>query len=350
MNARRGVTFAVLLASCRPCGAETPAPASRPVETPVPREVTRRELAIDDLARRTWGAGKDATFQPTTLVEREAVVRLVPALLAAAATEPPPDPSRFLGDAARAGMTLEVWTVGDTTLWALVEAPAARRGAGAYLFRAGVAPADLRPAILLEAPHADHDLGSGDIAAALFVAPPGPKRPRALFVNSIHRYQLEPGRRQRGDDNPADVAHNPDHLFSAATDAAAAALGDVVVIQIHGFAEGAEGGDDGADAGVDAPRLPPGTLLVISAGDRRGSSPTTTALAAELNKAFGPGVRRFPEEAGALGATTNVQGRLLAAHPGARFVHLELAAELRKQLRASPAKLRTFGLILSAAR
>jgi hypothetical protein len=85
---------------------------------------------------------------------------------------------------------------------------------------------------------------------------------------------------------------------------------------------------------------------VVSAGDRRGSTPTSTRIATELGRAFGPGVRRFPEEVSALGATTNAQGRLLQARPASRFVHIELAAELRKELRASPAKLRELGRIL----
>lgn len=355
MNARAGAILVGLMAACRaPCGSAAPPPAARPVEVAVPRKVTQRTLIIDDVAKRSWGAGKDATFQPTTLVEREVVSKLVPALLAGAAETPPPDPARWLPEAAKAGMIIEVWTVEGATYWALLEADDARRGAGAYLFRVGAAAEDARPAILLQAPHADYDVGSGDIAATLFFAPVAPKRPRALFVNSIHRYQVQPGQRQKRTDNPADVAHNPDHLFSVATDAAAAALGDVVVIQIHGFVENAVGSEDGGrDAGAggaEEPRLPPGTTMVVSAGDRRGSSPTTTALAAELVKLFGAGVRRYPEEAGALGATTNAQGRLLAARPAARFVHIEIAAELRKELRASGAKLRAFGQILAGAR
>ena len=263
-------------------------------------------------------------------------------MLTGAAAEPLPDATQWQPEAVRAGMRLETWELGGQTYWALLEADDARRGAGAYVFRVGAVPEDDYPAILLEAPHAEHDVGSGEIAASLFFLPAEGKRPRALFVNTIHRYQVEPGRRQKRADNPADVAHNPDHLFSAMTDAAAAALGDVVVLQIHGFADAV---DDSEDA-----RVPAGTQAVVSAGDRAGSTPTSSAFATELNRAIGGGVRRFPEDVQALGATTNAQGRLLAARKGARFVHVELSADLRKSLRASKSQMQELARIVAGMR
>lgn len=333
-------TLLLGLASCRtPCSTSIPEPKQQPVVVDV-KQVTRRELIIDDVGRYLWQTGKDSTYAPTTLEEREVLAGLVPVILAAAATTPPPDPTRWQADAVRAGMRLEVWTINGQVYWALVEPANARRGAGAYLFRTSALPEDDYPSILLEAPHADFDVGTGDIAARLFFDPPPGKRPRALFVNTIHRYQVQPGQRQKRADNPADVAHNPEHLFSAMTDAAAAALGRVVVIQLHGFADAVDDTDDA--------RVPVGTQAVVSAGDKRGSTPTSKAIADELGRIF-PGVRRFPEEVSALGATTNAQGRLLQARPAARFVHVEMSAELRKELRASPAKLRELGRILFIA-
>jgi hypothetical protein len=332
---------ALALAACRPpCGAAPPERAARPLA--VEAKVTRRDLTLDDVPKLLWRAGAKASFAPTTLAEREALTDLVPRMLTGAAAKPVPDPARWALEAARAGMRLEEWQLDGGSYWALVEAEAARRGAGAYVFRVGALPEDDYPAVLLQAPHAEHDVGSGEIAAALFFAAPAEgKRPRALYVNTIHRYQVEPGRRQRRPDNPADVAHNPDHLFSAMTDAAAAALGEVVVLQIHGFADATDEGDDA--------RLPAGTRAVVSAGERAGSTPAATAFAAELDRAFG-GVRRYPEDVGALGATTNAQGRLLAGRPGARFLHVELSAELRKELRASKDKMRALAKIVAGLR
>jgi hypothetical protein len=320
------------------CAADPPRVMGPPQDPEAATKVMKRNLTVDDLPKLVWRPGAMATFAPTTAEERAVVEKLVPALLAGAAATPPPDPLRWQADAVRVGLRIEIWQVDGGTYWVLTEAPERRRGAGAYLFRVGATVDDHGPAVLLEAPHSDYDLGTGEIAGELFFHPPPGKRPVALFMNTMHRYQLAPGRKQKRADNPADVAHNPDHLYNAATVAAAAALGDVLVEQIHGFA-------DSADEADDAP-LPAGTLMVVSAGDKRGSSPLSGAIAAKLRSLFGEGVRRFPEESKALGATTNAQKRALEGRAGARFVHIESSAEMRKELRATPAKLQSFGAVL----
>ncbi len=339
----------LILGACHPaCGGEPPPPpAALP---PAEAKVMRRSITVDDLPKLVWRPGAGATFAATTTEERAAVARLVSALLAAT------DADQLAPEAARIGMRIERWSVDGADYWVLIEAPERRRGTGAYLFRIGAGDDDRAPAILLEAPHADFDQGTGEIAGELFFHPPPGKRPVALFLNTMHRYQIAPGRKQKRGDNPADVAHNPDHMFNAATDAAAAALGDVEVIQIHGFANAVDdggprrappgGGRGEAEPPDDEGAVPAGTAMVVSAGDKRGSSPLSAAIAAALRKAFGEGVRRYPEESRALGATTNAQGRTLAARPGARFVHIESSADMRKELRASPKKLEVFGGIL----
>lgn len=334
----------LLLTACHSgCGAPRSSVAAPPPPVASPPKddsdkVMKRSLTVDDLPKLVWRAGATSTFAATTTEERATIAKLVPALLAGAAATPPADPLTWQREADRVGMRIETWEVDGQNYWVLTEQPTRRRGTGAYLFRVGVAPGDEPPALLLQAPHADFDLGTGEIAAELFFHPPPGRRPRALFLNTIHRYQMEPGRRQKRTDSPADVAHNPDHLFNVATDAAAGALGTVVVLQIHGFADAL---DDSADAAV-----PAGTLMVVSAGDKRGSSPLSSAIAAGLKEVFGPGVRRFPEESRALGATTNAQMRTLLGRAGARFVHVESSAELRKELRATPKKLEQFGRVL----
>jgi hypothetical protein len=327
----RQLPLILVLGACHSACAADPPP--RPVALPVKEAaIVNRAVTVDDLPRLVWRAGANATFAPTTTAERAAVARLVPALLAGTGVD------KLAPDAAAIGMRIERWTVDDADYWVLIEHPEQRRGTGAYLFRVGATDDDRGPAILLEAPHAEFDQGTGEIAGELFFHPPPGKRPVALFLNTMHRYQIAPGRKQKRADSPADVAHNPDHMFTAATDAAAAALGEVEVIQIHGFANSADESEDAA--------LPAGTLMVVSAGDARGSSPLSGAIAAALKARFGDGVRRFPEDSRALGATTNVQGRTLAARKGARFVHIESSADMRQALRTSPKKLEVFGSIL----
>jgi hypothetical protein len=43
------------------------------------------------------------------------------------------------------------------------------------------------------------------------------------------------------------------------------------------------------------------------------------------------GVKKYPEDSGELGATTNVQGQIVRAS-GGRFLHVEIEASLRRGL------------------
>jgi hypothetical protein len=196
-----------------------------------------------------------------------------------------------------------------------------RRGAGVYLIRAEPPPDG--PVILLQAPHADFDVNSGAIASRLFFT--GDARVHGLFGSSLHRYQH--GEKQ--DDNPADVAHRDEHAFQAATRAALS--GDVTIIQLHGFAL-----EDAAHP------------VIVSAGQRDGSTPLSTAIAAAIAEALAVPVARYPEETKELGATHNVQGRL-AREVGAGFVHIEMSPELRTRLRSDPDAVAALGRALVGA-
>jgi len=288
-------------------------------------------MTIDPIEARVWRPGGTTRFAPTTVAEREALATLIPALIHGARAPQPPDPSGWSRLARDAGFEIEDWQVGATRYWALLELPDQRRGAGAYLFRVGPDP-DPGPELLLQAPQAFFDVGTERIAARLFFEPPPGRRPRALFSNTIHRYQTEAGQRVKRADSPADVAHNPDHAFNAATAAFAAAVERVLVVQLHGF-----GDSDDELAGV---------AMVVSAGDDAGSSPRTAALATALDAAFGPGVKRFPEDTDKLGATTNVQGRALRRQPGAEFVHIEMSSQVRATLQRSAEARARFGRIV----
>jgi len=327
----RSFWFLLICAGCgAPCGGEATTPAPwYDSRGPVPA-VTTSTVAVGEVGDRTWRTGAQATFLPTSAVERDTFARVIPEILAAVRGKAA-DPKAFAAPLAAAGFTLEVWQVGGKSYWVLLEDPARRRGAGAYLFRLGPPQPE---EILLQAPHADYDVGTGDISAQLFFAPPPGNAPRALFLNTIHRYQVTPGQRERRPGSPADVAHNPDHLYAHATEAALTA-GPMLVVQVHGF--GTRSDDDGDDDDV-----PAGTTMIVSAGRETGSTPRSNAVAAALRRRFGDGVRRFPEDVSVLGATTNVQGRAARSRAG-DFVHVEIAASLRKQLRDGGAPLQQLG-------
>jgi hypothetical protein len=298
---------------------------SQTAEEPKPatRSDAPRTLTLDQFEERVYGPGPKATFEETTAREHEAVDKLIPRMLDGARAATPPDPLAWQREAAVGGFNLEVWHVGGETYWALVEPPGKSRGAGAYIIRVGGA-AETGPTILLEAPHNFYDVGTGRLAAELFFAKRQGARPRALFTNTIHRYQLVPGDKRKRKNNPADVAHQPQHAFTIATLAFARTAGSVRVIQLHGFGARDEDGDDDGDPGSIA--------MVVSAGDATGSSNISAAIADALVRVLGSDVKRFPEQTKELGATTNAQGKLLRGQAGATFVHVEMSATVRKRL------------------
>lgn len=310
----------VALAACN-CHEDRGTPVT---PRPLPPDSAPKTLTVDDYERALYAAAPKTTFAETTSREHEAIATLVPALLEASMT-PAPSPARWQPAANAAGFRIDTWTIAGERYWALVEADGHRRGAGAYLFR--VAPREAGPVILLQAPHELHDLGTGRLAAELMFTARTGARPRALFTNTMHRYQLAPGDKKKRKHNPADVAHNADHAFTVATDAFTIAAGDVRVIQLHGFGARLDDDEDEGDARALA--------AVVSAGDKRGSSPLSAAIAAALVGRFGAGVKRFPEDTRLLGATTNAQKRVLEAVRGAAFVHVEMSADLRAQLATS---------------
>lgn len=259
-----------------------------------------------------WPPAAQVRFQPTTLEERELFGRLVPGILQAVPSTRTP-PKALTSIAAKASFILEAWRDGDETFWTLREASARYRGAGAYVFRTGPA-AD----VIIQAPHADYDLGTGALGAQLFLTGTPGNRPRAFFTNTAHRYKSHPEERREDPEHPADVAHNADHLFQITTDLSVRTLDSARVIQLHGF---------GASDNKSREAL----AAVVSAGTELPSE-WSAAVAERLKQSLGEGVRLYPRDTRILGGTQNVQGRLIRTYPNARFLHLELSADVRKQL------------------
>jgi len=277
-------------------------------------------------AEQLWPSPEAVVFKPTTLEEREVFSRVFPQLLSAA-REAGPAPVSAVESLARVGFLLETWRTPQDTFWVLRERPEQRRGAGAYLLRTGPASHDF-----IQAPHAYFDQGTGPLAAALFVCPPPGTRPRLFATNTAHRFKGTPGGTREEPDHPADVAHNPYHLFQRVTDLSAQNLANLRVFQLHGFADSSENRRE--------------LVAVISDGSRR-PAPTVRRLSGRLATLLGTGVRLFPEETELLGATQNAQARLLQSYPGTTFIHLELSAGARRLL-ASSTELGRLGAALLA--
>lgn len=279
--------------------------------------VEERELTTDDIRAELWPRERTTRFQSSTLIERQTIAAIVQSLVRGAGTRDAPLP-QLAYKAQTIGFRLQSWRVAGQRYWALVEAEDKKRGGGAYIVRVGQAP-ERPPQVLLQAPHAYYDLGTGILALRLFFA--DNRRVVALFTNTVHRYWDESGDYQKRERSHADVCHHTNHVFQHATDGAARALADLVVIQLHGFADTKHRPD-----------------AIVSSGDPSQSSPLVRRLSQQLKATLGD-VRRFPEEVDELGGTTNAQGRLLSTSRRAHFVHLELSARVRKELRSTPEKL-----------
>jgi hypothetical protein len=187
------------------------------------------------------------------------------------------------------------------------EIEARRRGGGAYVVRFEARARD----VAIEAPHTFFDEGTLPLACELFQRTNG----AALFINTAHRYKASPA--DEHGDHPSDVAHNGSSLFQAATEGLIQSIPAATVVQLHGFA--ARGTD---------------TTVVVSAGEKRQGDALVTRAAAALAKVL-TGVKKYPEDSGELGATTNVQGQIVRA-AGGRFLHVEMEAGVRRQLLNDP--------------
>lgn len=221
--------------------------------------------------------------------------------------------------AAPAGFELDA---ADAPLWIAGERVTERRGAGAYMLRAGVASR-----WVVQAPHTFFDVGTLEIALDCFHA----LNARALFVNTVRRSnvggealeQEERAELARSGEAGSDLAHAPHSFFTTAHAVLARAAPAYAVLQIHGFRD----------------ELLPGVSAVVSAA---GTNASVNALSRQLRAVLGPdAVRLYPSEVRKLGGTRNVQAQL-SKREGAAFIHLELSRTLRQRLRAEPELARTF--------
>jgi hypothetical protein len=314
---------ALLLVLCTAVCARAPTlPMQSPDDTIL--TVSERSLSIDDIKNELWDEGNTRIFRPSTLMERLVIPDILASLLSRADTGDA-DLGRLAAKAARIGFQIEVWRVDGGLYWALLEQNSQRRGAGAYIVRISKR-SQSRIQMILQTPHAYYDVGTGIIGARLFFG--GEVDARALFTNTVHRYWDATGDYQPREGSASDVCHRLDHVFQYATDTAARVLGDVVVVQLHGFA--------------DSPKRPD---AITSAGDANGSTPLVMTLQQKIGDLLGD-TKRFPEETEELGGTTNVQGHLLSNYRHAYFVHVELSKNIRERLLDSAEMLARFGSVL----
>lgn len=326
------VLLAALAAGCcasHPQGEGAPSPRRAERAEGAERGATPVEfiaLTGDEAAARLWPEPGPGAYAAPDQAQREALAELVRRMLA----EPPASASALAGPAEQAGFTVQGWEVEGQRYLAATEEPGRRGGGGAYVVRVG---ASAGTPVILQAPHAFHDLGTERVALALLFA--GRGWPRALFVNTVHRYLGPDGRRHRQAASPADPCHSPQHLLAVATAAALDVLPRAEVVQLHGF------GEDSEDTAVTVQ-----PQAIVSGGRAALATPRSQVVAERLRGALGVEVALFPTDIGRLGGTTNVQARAILARGAAEFVHIEMSRALREQLRRDPAARERFAAAL----
>lgn len=203
----------------------------------------------------------------------------------------------------------------------LAEQQHQRRGAGVVTLRAGPA----QPWVI-EVPHSFFDEGTLEVGLNAFVL----TNARALLVNTVHRYRSRASAPVEGTDTSdedddsvsSDVAHAESSFFLTAHAALVDSLGDVGVVQLHGYGEGS---------------APTADLVLSAAGSRADPVPAAKAL----ERALGIRVAVYPKQIRKLGGTKNVQARY-SISVGRPFLHVEMSRSLRKQLTTEPERLRAF--------
>ncbi len=276
--------------------AEPPAadPSSNQKDPPV--DVTKTECPAALVAARRGGTDSDR-YVPPSDADR-AAMRDAAALLTANA---PNARAEATTRAAAAGFDLiDVPEIANAVI--LREKDDHRQGGGAYLIRL-----DSHSDVVVQAPHTFFDEGTLPLGCELFYR----SKARAFFIDTAHRYKAA-AQTEEGD-HPADVAHSTGSTFHAMTEGVLRTIPHATIVQPHGFSK--------RDAAV----------VVLSNGEGHPGDPLVERAAGRLVKISGQGVKRYPEDTTELGATKNVQGAAVRAS-GGRFLHVEMAAQLRHDL------------------
>ena len=174
---------------------------------------------------------------------------------------------------------------------------------GSTRFGVGALPAEM----VLQAPHPFYDLGTGALVAKIFDEYPV----RVACFATANRKR--PGN---------DVAHVASTRFQSATQGIVDALAAPVLVQLHGFGSRTTSHDAVLSSGP----LPVKSGVVVRRAKR---------MASQLGWQVATGAD-VPQLAG----RTNLQARLLRGP--ARFVHVELSRDARKQLMERPPQLNAF--------
>lgn len=197
-----------------------------------------------------------------------------------------------------------------------------RTGRGFYLVRQGGIP------LMLQMPHSFKDGHTRRIGLDMALT----GRCRVAAWNTTPRWYDENGVRI-----DADLAHHPRSYFTALTRAFAQAVPGGTVAQLHGFEARKRKSASGATADV-----------IVSSGRRTVTSRVRRAAEC-LAVNTGARILIYPSDVRELGGTSNSIGMLLGNLGNSGFIHLELGASFRDELKESRALRATMNRCLEEA-
>lgn len=249
-----------------------------------------------------WQDSQSPTYQPPSSSDLAQIERLFQRSFAQ------PTDATLAIDWATLGFQWERIQAQGRTFMVIREQPDRLQGRGFYAV--AVTP---DPAPILQAPHALSDRHTGVITLRLFES--------GQFTAGA--WSTAPRSYETDDDGPvnADMAHLPDSGFIAFSRAVARVYPNRAILQWHGFANEKRKTDAGRQAGA-----------IVSAG-QKPSTPAAQQTMHCLGAVLPEPVLLYPDQVKELGGVTNQIGQTLRAMGNMGFVHIELAAPLREQLR-----------------
>jgi hypothetical protein len=210
---------------------------------------------------------------------------------------------------------LRVTDASGSEYTAIAEKPDAMVGRGIYIL--ADRKKKIRP-VLIQTPHSQSDANTGKIGINAIENTDA----AAFFSSTVRRNTRSKDAIPSEPTEPADVAHNSNSFFHAATEVFGQMHPDLLILQLHGF-DPANDETDTRDYNV-----------IISEGRQTA---VVTGLVAEtiriLREAFPDRrIAEFGVETHELGARTNVQGKFIRKYITVEFLHLELSQLFRKEL------------------
>jgi hypothetical protein len=190
----------------------------------------------------------------------------------------------------------------DETLWVIREQSSRKTGRGVYAVRVGKAQS-----LAIQAPHSGADRYTGEIALRL-----------------LQEGKVKAGAWRTVPRSEADLAHLDKTYFQAFTRAFAQVFPSGQIVQLHGFEQEKRVGRSVGEAEI-----------VLSNGTATPPA-RLTQVANCWKHALSVVVKRYPDEAKDLGATTNAQALLLHSLGHSGFFHVEMSENIRAQLQHDP--------------